>query len=116
MPMKHGIAPFVFLMPSHLIMLSLIKKTPILRLPLVPSTKNLNHLYLTIIFFNKFLTLLNLIFPLFNTTNCKYYECHELNSVFLNNKSNSFSAFHINIASLNCHFDELNALLAQLQH
>ena len=50
---------------------------------------------------------------IFNSNTCKYYECEDFNK--LNISSNSFSAFHLNIASMNSHYDELRALLASLQ-
>jgi len=49
----------------------------------------------------------------FNSTNCKYYNCQEFTTLTSFFKCN-FSAFHLNIASLSRHFDELNALLGLL--
>ena len=49
----------------------------------------------------------------FESSNCKYYECHELTEISPTVKS-AFSTFHLNISSLCRHFDELNALFAQL--
>ena len=51
--------------------------------------------------------------PEFESSNCKYYECHELTAISPTVKS-AFSTFHLNISSLSRNFDELNALLAQL--
>ena len=46
--------------------------------------------------------------------NCKYYDTEEFcNKCF---DSNSFSLFHLNIASLPKHFDELKSLLNQTGH
>ena len=51
----------------------------------------------------------------FNTTSCKYYECKDFNNS-LNLKRKHLSAFHLNIASLAKHFDDLNSLLTLLKH
>ena len=50
----------------------------------------------------------------FSTTSCKFYECEDFNNLNVNPKS--LSAFHLNIASMAKHFDELNTLLALLKH
>ena len=49
----------------------------------------------------------------FQSNNCSYLNCNEFNSIF-SSKPTNFSAFHLNIASMPKHFDELRALLAQL--
>ena len=47
--------------------------------------------------------------------NCKYYDVNDFTSLdFIG--SNNFSLFHLNIASLSKHFDELSVLLGQLGH
>ena len=46
--------------------------------------------------------------------NCKYYVTAELSA--LNTKDSHFSLFHLNIASLSLHFDELKNLLDLLGH
>jgi hypothetical protein len=51
----------------------------------------------------------------FKSVNCKYYDCLEFNALVATVKSYIFSALHLNISSLNCHFDEFNALLALLK-
>ena len=48
--------------------------------------------------------------------NCRYYDTENLSSSLKNFSDNSFSLFHLNIASLNCHFDELQTLLNSLDH
>ena len=52
--------------------------------------------------------------PTFDTTNCKYYECHDFNNTMSQYNRNT-SALHLNISSLAKHFDELNTLLSLLQ-
>jgi hypothetical protein len=49
-----------------------------------------------------------------NLTNCKYYDCDDFISIA--NKSKMFSALHLNISSLNYHFDELCTMLTLLKH
>ena len=49
----------------------------------------------------------------FESTNCKYYNCQEFNTLTSFSKCN-FSAFNLNIASFSRHYDELNALLGLL--
>ena len=44
--------------------------------------------------------------------NCRYYDVNDFSNLDLG--SNNFSLFHLNIASLSKHFDELRALLGQL--
>ena len=44
--------------------------------------------------------------------NCKYYDSEEFTETF--SRSKHFSAFHLNIASLSKHFDELQTLLSLL--
>lgn len=46
--------------------------------------------------------------------NCKYYSCDEF--VSIPSKSKSLSFFHVNISSLEKHFDELSSLFLRLQH
>ena len=46
--------------------------------------------------------------------NCKYYDTRQFSD--LNVSPNNFSLFHMNIASLSLHFDELKILLNQLGH
>ena len=46
--------------------------------------------------------------------NCKYYDANDFSN--LDSGSNNFSLFHLNIASLSKHFDELKALLGKLDH
>ena len=46
--------------------------------------------------------------------NCKYYEIEEFNSI--QHRKKCLSAFHLNIASIYSHFDELCTLIDQLQH
>ena len=46
--------------------------------------------------------------------NCKYYDTNEFSE--LNFDSKIFSIFHMNIASLSKHYDELRVLLTQLKH
>ena len=53
--------------------------------------------------------------PTFDTTNCKYYECHDFNNT-MSQYNRKTSALHLNISSLAKHFDELNTLLSLLQH
>ena len=53
--------------------------------------------------------------PTFDTTNCKYYECHDFNNTMSQYNRNT-SILHLNISSLAKHFDELNTLLSLLQH
>lgn len=50
----------------------------------------------------------------FNQKACKYYETDEF--VAINGKNNSLSFLHLNIASLNKHFDELSSYLDTLKH
>jgi len=52
----------------------------------------------------------------FHSVDCKYYECHDFTQLVSDSKVIAFSSLHLNIASLSKHFDEFNALLAQLQH
>ena len=47
---------------------------------------------------------------LFPQVNCKYYDIDEFCSSKFNN-NDSFSLFHLNIASLTAHFDELNTMI-----
>lgn len=49
----------------------------------------------------------------FNSNSCKYYENGDFRKLNLDPKS--FSVFHLNIASMNSHFGDLNTLLASLQ-
>ena len=42
--------------------------------------------------------------PTFDTTNCKYYECHDFNNTMSQYKRKT-SALHLNISSLAKHFD-----------
>ena len=46
--------------------------------------------------------------------NCKYYDANDFSN--LDSGSNNFSLFHLNIAFLSKHFDELRVLLGQLGH
>ena len=46
--------------------------------------------------------------------NCKYYDVNEFSD--LDTSLNYFSLFHLNIASLTKHYDELRVLLDQLGH
>ena len=46
--------------------------------------------------------------------NCKYYDVEEFSALDVNNSE--FLLFHMNIASLSKHFDELKTLLGQLRH
>ena len=48
-----------------------------------------------------------------NPINCKYYNIDEFCSSSFDNKD-SFSVFHLNVASLSSHFDELNAIISLL--
>ena len=48
--------------------------------------------------------------------NCRYYDAEGLRTSLDNLTNNNFSAFHLNIASLPCHFDELHTLLQSLNH
>ena len=48
------------------------------------------------------------------SVNCKYYELHEFKDI--QNKSKFFSALHLNISSLDKHFDKLHTLLAETNH
>ena len=48
------------------------------------------------------------------STTCMYYEPGEFSSI--KNKNKCLSAFHLNIASMNAHFDDLCTLLSQLNH
>ena len=50
----------------------------------------------------------------FQTNSCSYVDCNEFNLISNKTVSN-FSAFHLNIASISAHFDELRDLLAQLE-
>ena len=49
-----------------------------------------------------------------NSVDCKYYELHEFQEI--PNKSKCFSAIHLNISSLDKHFDKLHTLLASCNH
>ena len=49
-----------------------------------------------------------------DSVNSKYYTPNEFISSKIRN--NTFSIFHLNIASLSCHIDDLKALLALLDH
>ena len=49
-----------------------------------------------------------------NSVNCKYYELHEFKEI--QNKTKCFSALHLNISSLDKHFDKLYNLLAESNH
>ena len=49
-----------------------------------------------------------------NSTSCKYYEYQDFNVLSQNTKSN-FSIFHLNIASMAKHFDELDTLLSLIK-
>jgi len=49
----------------------------------------------------------------FQSNSCSYVDCNEFNSLISKTNQN-FSAFHLNIASMSKHFDELGDLLAQL--
>ena len=49
----------------------------------------------------------------FQAHSCSYVDCNEFNSIVSKSPSN-LSAFHLNIASLSKHFDELGDLLALL--
>ena len=49
----------------------------------------------------------------FHSNRCSYLDCNEFNSLYLKTPTN-FSSFHLNIASLSKHFDELTCMLAQL--
>ena len=52
----------------------------------------------------------------FNLTTCNYYECEDFNNdPSISKLCQNFSAFHLNIASMSKHFDELNTLLSLLQ-
>ena len=51
----------------------------------------------------------------FQSNSCSYVGCNEFNSLISKTSSN-FSAFHLNIASISKHFDELGDLLAQLNY
>ena len=47
--------------------------------------------------------------------NSKYYDIEQINSLKLD-KPSSFGLFHVNIASLEKHFDDLNFVLSKLNH
>jgi len=47
------------------------------------------------------------------TIDCKYYHADEISNCF---KKYGFSLFHLNIASLGCHKDELEELLSIVEH
>ena len=49
-----------------------------------------------------------------NTSNCKYYDTHDLQNLNIetNRKKSSLSLFHLNISSLPKHIDDLENLLA----
>ena len=49
----------------------------------------------------------------FHSNSCSYLNCDEFNSIVSKTPTN-FSAFHLNIASMPKHYDELITLLAQL--
>ena len=49
----------------------------------------------------------------FHSNSCGYLNCSEFNSIVSKTPTN-FSAFHLNTASISKHFDELEALLANL--
>ena len=50
----------------------------------------------------------------FHANSCSYLDCVEFNSI-ISKTPTKFSAFHLNIASMSKHFDELGDLLAQLK-
>ena len=50
---------------------------------------------------------------LFQSNSCSYQTCTDFNSMYSKTPSN-FSAFHLNIASMSKHYDELLTLLGQL--
>jgi len=49
----------------------------------------------------------------FHSNSCSYLNCDDFNSIISKTPTN-FSVFHLNIASMPKHFDELRTLLAQL--
>ena len=49
--------------------------------------------------------------PTFDTTNCRYYECHDFNNT-MSQYNRKTSPLHLNISSLAKHFDELITLLS----
>ena len=49
-----------------------------------------------------------------STVNSKYYNVSNFNKIKIDKKS-SFSLIHVNIASLNKHFDDLHELLSRLK-
>ena len=49
-----------------------------------------------------------------STVNSKYYNFKNFNSIKID-KSSSFGLFHVNIASLNKHFDDLNETLSRMK-
>ena len=61
-------------------------------------------------FTNQINTRINDDMDIKNTTECLYYEVNDLKNLQSNNE-NSFSLMHLNISSLQYHFDELNELL-----
>ena len=48
--------------------------------------------------------------------NCRYYDSNSLSSTLKNCHSSSYTLFHLNIASLSQHADELHTLLHSLDH
>ena len=48
--------------------------------------------------------------------NCRYYDTDSLTQLLKNTQSSSHTLFHLNIASLPLHADELNTLLHNLEH
>ena len=51
----------------------------------------------------------------YSTINSKYYDIDEFNSLKVDTQS-SFSACHVNIASLDKHIDDLRSIISQLSH
>ena len=49
-----------------------------------------------------------------NSVDCKYYELHQFQEI--QKKSKCFSALHLNISSLDKHFNELHTMLAESKH
>ena len=50
----------------------------------------------------------------FHSNSCSYTSCEEFNTILSDNPTDT-SAFHLNIASISKHFDELSTLLALLK-
>ena len=50
----------------------------------------------------------------FHSNSCSYASCEEFNTILSDNPTDT-SAFHLNIASISKHFDELSTLLALLK-